>query len=174
MNVIFLDVDGVLNSTTTKEKICGFNGIEDEKVSLLKQLRDYMNGEIVLISSWKEGWPKEGEKIDRRLKIARLGKYLVEKLKKYDMEIYDKTEEGEWYLRHAGIHEWLKSHPGVRNFVILDDENFRYEKAGLGSYFIKTSFYDSERLFSYRDGLEEEHIKQAMLLYDLRILRNRW
>lgn len=59
IKIIFLDVDGVLNCRTTEDVFCGSVGIEDEKVSLLKQIVDSTKAVIVLVSSWKEWWYKE-------------------------------------------------------------------------------------------------------------------
>lgn len=53
MKIIFLDIDGVLNNATTKEKIAGFDGIDvrlrDMFLEWFKE-RDY---KIVLSSSWR-------------------------------------------------------------------------------------------------------------------------
>ena len=56
MNVIFLDIDYVLNGKSTTDHIGRIRGIDDEKVALLKELVDYSNAIIVLSSSWKEYW----------------------------------------------------------------------------------------------------------------------
>lgn len=54
--VIFLDVDGVLNCHSTKDKCDGYIGIDDKKVSLLKEIVDTTGAIIILVSSWKEWW----------------------------------------------------------------------------------------------------------------------
>ena len=48
MKVIFLDVDGVLNSLSCKEKIDGYLFVEDEKIALLKELIDHTGAKVVL------------------------------------------------------------------------------------------------------------------------------
>ena len=71
MKVIYLDIDGVLNSTFTTERLEGVVGIDDELLSNLKSIVDYTGAKIVLISSWKNGW----EKNDKHLQNA-FGNYL--------------------------------------------------------------------------------------------------
>ena len=53
MNVIFLDVDGVLNNAYTTDRIKGYIGIDDNKVRLLKQIVDYFDAKIILSSTWR-------------------------------------------------------------------------------------------------------------------------
>ncbi len=38
IRVIFLDVDGVLNCSSTTEVVCGFTGVEDKKIRVLKSI----------------------------------------------------------------------------------------------------------------------------------------
>ena len=54
--VIFLDVDGVLNCHSTKDKCGDYIGIDDKKVALLKEIVDATGAIIILVSSWKEWW----------------------------------------------------------------------------------------------------------------------
>ena len=56
MKVIFLDIDGVLNSLDCKEKIEGYLFVEDKKIALLKELIDATGAKIVLSSTWRRGW----------------------------------------------------------------------------------------------------------------------
>ncbi len=55
MRIIFLDVDGVLNCSSTKERFQGFIGIDDRFAktfaSLVKKSREDEPTEIVLSSS---------------------------------------------------------------------------------------------------------------------------
>ena len=55
MNVVFLDIDGVLNDDNTTEKTPqGFIGIDDEKVIFLKKICDKLKATIVLSSDWRD------------------------------------------------------------------------------------------------------------------------
>ena len=51
MKVIFLDVDGVLNSVDTSEVFQGFVGIDDKLVSKLRKIVRATGAQIVLSSS---------------------------------------------------------------------------------------------------------------------------
>ena len=51
---VFLDVDGVINCTSTKERAPGnanIIGIDSEKVTILKEIATAVNGELVLTST---------------------------------------------------------------------------------------------------------------------------
>lgn len=112
MKIIFLDVDGVLNSAKD------FYSIElenDKHFDLLKELVDKTGAKIVLSSSWRIGFNPTTHEPDR---------ILARKLGERGMFIYDFTP----YLtggRINEIHEWLKKNP-VDKFVILDDEEVSY------------------------------------------------
>lgn len=118
MKVIFLDVDGVLNFAGTEAKTPnGCMGIADTCVKKLKQIIDETNAFIVLISTWKREWNMDVEK------CLPNGKYLVKKLDRRGLHIMDKTED---HIddRGRGIADWLKRHPNVTDWVVLDDEVF--------------------------------------------------
>ena len=53
--VVFLDVDGVLNSGTTVQRTPdGYTGIDDARVKLLaKVIEKYGGGDVILSSDWK-------------------------------------------------------------------------------------------------------------------------
>ena len=150
MNVIFLDIDGVLNCETTEEKIRHSRGIENEKLKLLKEIRDVSNSEIVLISSWKD---EPANSIYR--------KYLVEKLAAYGMKIYAETEEEHWSLRVLGIRDFLEK-SDVDNFVILDDTEFRgYNDEDLRGHWIHTE--ETDAITGQTScGLKKEHVDIAI------------
>ena len=59
MKIIFLDVDGVLNTASSEERCGEYIGIDDDKVALLKRLTDKTGAEIILISTWKKYWRKD-------------------------------------------------------------------------------------------------------------------
>lgn len=84
MKVIFLDVDGVLNTPSSESRCGEYIGIDDEKVEKLKKIVEKTKTEIVLVSTWKKYWRKE-----EKLKPLQgyLATYLDEKLKR-DSRIY--------------------------------------------------------------------------------------
>ena len=69
MKVIFLDVDGVLNSEDdlliyrAKNNITGcilYEEVEDRPLKLLKEIIDKTNAKIVVSSSWRIGCGRSG------------------------------------------------------------------------------------------------------------------
>lgn len=155
MKIIFLDIDGVLNYQGCPEILYGSYFVEDEKIALLKQIVDATGAKIVLSSSWRDGWcdQENGEETV----IRDMYEALVEKLKEYGLELYDKTPYEE--DRATEIAVWLDDSYGckgdfVDDFVILDDlapENFgKY----LAEHLAHTDFMDG--------GLKEEHVRQAI------------
>ena len=138
MNVVFLDVDGVLNYDGCKDKFGHYIGVDDALVERLARIVKSANAQIVLTSSWKELWLEDmppGE-------IHPMAKYLLEKLKKQGLHIADRTDDNGWD-RGKGIRKWMR-HVSISNidgWVVLDDEIFRdYESEGIVPHLVRTNF----------------------------------
>ena len=148
MKVIFLDVDGVLNFNTT-EAIApnGCMGIADSCVKKLKHIVDETHAFIVLVSSWKQEWNMDFER------CLPNGKYLVKKLDRRGLHIMDKTDD---HIddRGKGIYEWLKRHPNVTDWVVLDDEVFDDYKDYIPQ--------DNRVITNYILGLTDSDAEQAI------------
>ena len=155
VKAIFLDVDGVLNCHSTKDTCNGYRGIEDKKVSYLKEIIDATGAVIVLVSLWKEYWTNEPTFKPSQDKLA---SYLDEKLSKYGLAAVDKTIDGNSLRRGKGILRYieLQKEKGIDidRFVILDDEIFDYLETKMTRHLIQTSFY--------QDGLERKHVRKAI------------
>ena len=115
--VIFLDVDGVLNSrTTVKQTPMGYRGIDEARVKMLADaISKYGGGKIVLSSDWKELKPDEEDYV-----------YLSSKLEKYGLKISGKTVDCRHNGRGAGILNYMEEHSEIEEFVILDDNLFDF------------------------------------------------
>ena len=87
MNIIFLDVDGVLNSMAYFEqnKDKGRIEISDYHLQMLAKIYHACDAKIVLSSSWRE-LDDESD-----IHVYWMYEYLVNELAKYDMEIISKT-----------------------------------------------------------------------------------
>ena len=116
LKIIFLDVDGVLNcdTTTTLTKSC-FPFVENRFIENLKTIIDATNAKVVLSSDWRysRDFPelKDNEFFELQDKLAEFG-----------IGFYGFTPYGGWdSTRGDEIDAWLKEHPEVENFVILDD-----------------------------------------------------
>ena len=128
MKVIFLDVDGVLNSDEYFDKIRNLDiqGIEREvdieKIKLLKKAIDKTGAKVVLSSSWR---------------YTKYAQYLKELLSNCDIYV-DSTPfiENE---RGLEIKKWLSDNQDVEDFVILDDEIFDSYDESLIKNLIKIS-----------------------------------
>ena len=113
MKVIFLYIDGVLNSDEYLDKVknSDIQGIERdidvEKVKLLKRAIDETGARVVLSSSWR---------------YTRNARYLKELLANYEIRV-DSTPYIQ-DIRGLEIKKWLSENQGVEDFIILDDEIF--------------------------------------------------
>ena len=151
MKIIFLDIDGVLNSKAYDYKR-NWNEqtyIDETRLPLLKKIVDETGARIVLSSTWREHWEKQSEKCDGD------GIYMNNTFQKFGLEIYDKTP----YLglsadRPEEIKAWLEcAEEPIESFVIIDD--YRYGWGSLADNFVKTNP-------NFGLGLEEEHVQRAI------------
>lgn len=114
--VVFLDVDGVLNTRTTCQRTPdGYTGIDDARVVILANvIEKYGGGDVVLSSDWKDMKSTDEDYI-----------YLVSKLEKYGLKISGHTTDHKC-ARGAGIIKYLTEHPEIEEYVILDDCTFDF------------------------------------------------
>lgn len=108
-NVIFLDIDGVLNDNNSNFSL--------KSIEVLKQLIQIYTAKVVIITSWQMNGTE-----NRRKAL----KHQLKKLGIYDIEFIDPNFEGKLYdiqlpSRLLGIVDYLKKHH-VSNYVILDDD----------------------------------------------------
>ena len=128
MKVIFLDIDGVLNSDEYLDKVknSDIQGIERDidvgKVKLLKRAIDETGARVVLSSSWR---------------YTRNARYLKELLANYEIRV-DSTPYIQ-DIRGLEIKKWLSENQGVEDFIILDDEIFDSFDEGLIKKLVKVS-----------------------------------
>ena len=151
MNVVFLDVDGVLNYARCAETYHGLLGVTDEGLDRLAEIvfSSSPPAAIVLSSSWKQLW--DNQPINSN-SLDPMAIYLIERLKSRGMHITDRTQEKNPMDRGMGIRGWIRKVGGVERWVVLDDEVFPdYDKYDIKSHLCKTSFeagltdYDVEK-----------------------------
>ena len=117
--VVFLDIDGVLNTRTScvRTPSAKYYGVEESRISLLSHaMRQNRADGVVLTTTWKNMRPDDEDFI-----------YLVEALKKYDIEVLGRTKERWGSQREEGIKEYLKENPSVDEYVILDDNQYGFD-----------------------------------------------
>lgn len=127
MKVIFLDIDGVLNSDEYIDSIKGKemtaeNEIDMEKVRLLEQAINQTGARVVLTASGR---------------YAQVGRYLRKVLSQ--MAIFTDATPYMNNIRGLEIKEWLRQNNDVEDFIILDDEIFESYDEELLSKLIKIS-----------------------------------
>lgn len=143
-NVVFLDIDGVLNSnfwneTHTKELSDG-SLIDDEKIGLLAELIRRTDAQIILHSGWRFWFDDAGQPLRRE------AEKLVELLAGAELTIAgftpDLTSEEirrtkKFSLVKADeILVWLRAHPDVNGWVVLDDLDLHH--ARIAQHQVKT------------------------------------
>ena len=136
--IIFLDVDGVLNSEQD-----GFSmELEtDTHLKLLEELINKTGAKIVLSSSWRMGFGCSFS----------LSNTLISRLKEHGLSILDITPERKDGNRGLEIKEWLNKNP-AKNILVLDDEEFDIENI-FPNNFVKTN---------NEIGLQEEDVKKGI------------
>ena len=137
MKVIFLDIDGVLNCKTSRSRCQKYVGIDDDKLSVLKEITNATGAGIVLVSTWKNCWQKHKKD---KFKQDGLANYLDKKFKKCGLEICDKTadsRDGVYFSRGESILDFIYRN-NVTGYVILDDVQFDYDGCDLTDNFVKT------------------------------------
>ena len=132
MKYIFLDIDGVLNNSRTKNAGEDLIAIDDGNVRNLKRIIKKTCAEIVLVSSWKECWDKENK--DNQGDIA---DEIDEKLSHFGLSVYDKTEGGVFFGRGKGVLDYVSAHD-AESFVIIDDSASDYIEKGLSDRWVRT------------------------------------
>lgn len=147
MNIIFLDIDGVLNSHRKLKEVydkthkphSGYNYPFDELcLENLKTLVEATNSKIVITSTWRKD--KEGrEKLIQALKEYELDQRIIG----YTPILHQK--------RGIEIKSYLDTLETQPNFIILDDDT---DMESLIDYLIKTNI---------QVGLTKENIEEAII-----------
>lgn len=128
--IIFLDIDGVVNSRRTcyaygqlPHNACD-KFFDDTALGMLRTLCSQTNAAIVLSSSWR--YSHSHYDLGNELKLP-----IVDATIMHPTSIVPRGEE---------IQEWLNRHPGVTQYVIVDD-NSDMLPSQLDN-FVQTSFDD--------------------------------
>lgn len=118
MKVIFLDIDGVLNSWATGYKIT------TEKLQLLNDLIEQTGAKIVISSSWRIGSKDVNDFLDknfskRTFRLDNPNQELIDNIfYKNTIDLTDTFGPS----RGDEIQRWLNSHEDIESYVILDDD----------------------------------------------------
>lgn len=146
MRVIFLDIDGVLNSVRyDRERAPEEGNIDQSRLPLLKRLAEATGAQLVLSSSWRKHWDREPALRDE------IGSALDSTFREAGLLIFDKTPVAD--SRAEEIALWLREHPQVKRYVILDDAFGGWGE--LETYLVRTNSRIGR-------GLEERHVEEAI------------
>lgn len=139
MNIIFLDIDGVLNSISSA---VAFNEINKSKrrdneleldvvsIGLLRKLCNDTDAKIVVSSTWRIGRDIEDLKE-------------IFMLYSWEAPIISITRRGE-SCRGEEIQEWIDFYTNVKNYVIIDDDSDMLESQK--DHFVNTNGTEGFRL----------------------------
>jgi len=109
MKVLFLDIDGVLNNDHTKERFedepyAEFVSVDRRLLKLFMEWWEKRDIELVLSSSWRHS------------------KYMTNYLIDLGLKFYCYTPSSfSAHKRRREIDTWLRNHPEVTHYAILDD-----------------------------------------------------
>ena len=137
MKVIFLDFDGVINDYLS------FDQINDYNVEILKRIINKTNAKVVVTSSHKYKW-----QINDNIE-AFLNSNYIKMLKETGIDVFDCTPFVN-RNREQEILLYLKNHPEITQYVILDDD------------YIIESLKEHEIYVDLQTGLRQEHIIPAI------------
>ena len=138
MKVIFLDFDGVINNWTNSD-IVDFHNVE----SLLKII-DITGAKIVATTSNKYSF----QAYERKYECTGYYRY-VKLLDEYGVEIFDVTPLVS-QNRELEIKTYLKIHPEIDQFLILDDD------------YVIDSLKEHQVFLDLYLGIREEHIEPSI------------
>jgi len=147
MIIIFLDIDGVLNSDTyfrsVNTKVKDWSRFDPHSVKMIKTLLEDFNAKIVISSLWRFAAKIQ---LSKELKKSGLINYLY---KDWHTPIIGSPHRGK------EIKMWLDSHPAISDFLIIDDDEDVLPEHN--SKFIKTTI---------ENGFQEEHYYKARAILE--------
>lgn len=156
MNVLFVDIDGVLNSLGNK------NTIVDRMVKVLSEICHKYNCKVVIESSHKQKYGEETSLIQE----------LFYYFKKYDIdclgwtpsiEIHDDTFMIDSFKDYEILY-YLGKHPEINHFAIIDDNDY-YDLNILKEYLVETKDYVKDH--PEEEGLLPKHIVKVEKVLNL-------
>jgi len=174
--VLFLDVDGVLNSEATfkenhlasqkAKRAADFDKIAHAReffhplghinttlVGRLNRIVRETGCKIVISSSWRILYG-----------VETMRGFLTQRGFEFADSIIDRTGSNSKDARGGEIQDWLDAHPEVKNYVILDDD----AQDIVGDYTTKThpnNFVHTR----WTTGLQDEHAEQAIKILNKNI-----
>lgn len=110
MKILFLDIDGVANCSTTQQRHRGTIGIDPYMAFLIGKIVLDTDCKVVLSSSWRH-WEDGREEVERQI-----------------VPCLDITSKHDSRIRGEEIKMWLDKHPEVEKYAIVDDDSDMLEE----------------------------------------------
>lgn len=145
-NIIFLDIDGVLNYTKWYQGLIHYRLYNEEDldpicIERVKIICDLCDAKIVISSDWRLDW---------KMTLKRLSRFELN-----NNYIIDKTPYVLTDIRGDEINEWLKNNQ-YNNYLILDDRKDFTEEQLNHLVWINPMY-----------GLTNNHIKQSLEIFNI-------
>jgi hypothetical protein len=137
--ILFLDIDGVLNSAAVLERQRRGDAIDRDMVERVNRIIDATGCKVVISSTWRLLHPL-GE-LKALLRLHGMRDVVIDKTPDLDRTHNNRGDE---------IQAWLKQNPSVEKFVILDDDSDMSDVIG---HLVQTSF---------KTGLQDQHVDRAI------------
>ena len=133
MNIIFLDIDGVLNSTAYMKRfcVCGdgyFTDVVDPNiVKLFTEFLDkHEDIKLVITSSWRYDSVQETIKFFETTGLREINDYIVGVTPRL-LYVCGRGDEIKWFINHINsdvIGDFVNDDFEIDHYVIVDDETF--------------------------------------------------
>ena len=118
-NILFLDIDGVLNSMRSSVAYGTYNKLDEISVKLLNEICLDCGCGIVISSTWRKN--HKPHKLVGILQGHGVDKFPMNEMLKLDC-FYTPVINTHGSIRGNEIEQWLKEYGGC-NYVILDDDS---------------------------------------------------
>jgi len=142
MKVLFLDIDGVLNSAFVLDEQRRGDAIDRGMVERINQIVDATGCKIVISSTWRILHPLG--QLTALLRQHGLRDVVIDKTPRLDATYFNRGDE---------ILMWLHSRPDVDSFIAIDDSAGEFDK--IPDRLVATT---------WKHGLQDEHVVKAIEL----------
>lgn len=150
IKVIFLDVDGVLNYESWRDRQLNYSmkniePVDPQKVKLISKIIKKTKAKVVFSSSWRFIMkPENAQYTNKKSRVYKLKRLF----NKYKIKITDVTgsdfisPDKKIFGRGCEIQTYLERHPEIYNYVIIDDAIAELQNFKSSPHMFLTSFND--------------------------------
>lgn len=118
MKVIFLDIDGVLNTNTTKKSYKKLRGVEKSLLGRMRHIVARTQAKIILTSAWGIHFD------DQMIPVDDYGNYLYRKFWERSIWMHGKLNSAN-ECRGKAIRKYLTANKGkISDWIVIDDTEF--------------------------------------------------